>query len=334
MADENSNLREIPDRSKIKKSRETVLEYIGEKSEKTEQDIGSQAKKELDGVDKKIADLNKKVKKAMAKTGKIIFEKEAIQNENLPPEKTAETIKAKKAIKEILEQPKISPQPAQIEPLKKPLSLETIPSKLSRVEIMKPAPPKLTKISKPKIENLKKESDDLNMIKAARKKAESEKRIAEHEEIKLRSLVTGEITNIKKKKIISAENSSIPAPKDKAEKKMSHQIKKTSFSGNLLNAIAVCFFGIGLFLSVYLLFVFSIITMKLDNSTSRKIDKIFPVPAIVGRSTFVDYYIYLDTKNALRNSNPGVDDIAIKKAILNELKKGKGEKYRIWSFVD
>jgi hypothetical protein len=74
--------------------------------------------------------------------------------------------------------------------------------------------------------------------------------------------------------------------------------------------------------------------MTIDNSIFRKANDFFPVPAIVGSSTFVDYYNYIDIRNALKSSNPQADDASIKKAVLDELKKGKEESYSIWSLVE
>lgn len=129
----------------------------------------------------------------------------------------------------------------------------------------------------------------------------------------------------KKKKVVQ-ENSVEPIKKKNISAPLA--IKKSSISKtsrvenkNKTETVKIIFhvttFGVALFLVFYSWFAFMVICFRVDNGYFRSLSKFLPVPAVVSKDVFVEYYQYKDQED---------------KASLQLLAKIKEE--RIWSFVD
>jgi len=168
--------------------------------------------------------------------------------------------------------------------------------------------------------NLEKTKNQLASIEKLKKnkiKKRLEKIKKEQEEKKKREKMEEKIFEEEKKKEI----------KKRRFKKIKHKVKniKVHYEKIFLNfrknakvlflKLFKIFIIIIIFLVIfYLTFVFLVLKFKLDNKTTRFINKYLPVPAIISDFGLIDYYQYIDT----RKSYPGASSEEIKQKILRD----------------
>ena len=273
------------DEDKIKEGREVLLKYLDEVDQETVRKTKPQEKKSLDSAVGKRAEVKIEPTPAIpARTGeaKIDFVKDF---------KSAES-KFNKPITEIIHEVMDKPAPVaaaapRIVPAPKPVNLpraETLV--VQKIIDQKPLPEKSRLANFFSFKN-KNDSE----IKKVNSRA-PQRGISFHWRDLFHN-VAGE----NKKKLKKIEQVKKEAVGKRA-------VAATDLIGRLFFKF---FSAVTVLVILYFIFCLSLYTFGFDNGITRLITRIFPVPAFITQYGAVNYYDYLDTKNAIMNNQKDSD---------------------------
>ncbi len=320
----------------IKKSRKIVLDSIGENknSEIKNSATNSEAKfgKKIDGL------ILKKFKKSINKHK----EKEVTMSSR---DYTVSDVQKKIVKSEIIDKPEND-------------IAQTDRDLLEEVRQVKRILPGELKQEKNVIPSAKKQEENVNQIKRSENTKNSEKRERKREKEKKEERKKEETIKRKEKGNKEREREKERRKKEKEKKELENKerilkkkeerkkrnkilkfkiinIKKTAiyqlktgFKRFIILLLMVIIFS----MFIYVLFTFSIIKFSFDSNYLRKITKYIPVPALITKTSIVEYYDYKDLRAAIINNsedetkiNDLVNLAVIEKIIINDLIK----KYKI-----
>ncbi len=313
----------------LKKSREIVLDYIGEKEvkSKAQPDIEKKSAepiKKVDGVRlNPKAEMNKpevsQPKKRIEAVKEADVKKSEVNQAELEKIKAeAEKEKLKTAIKR------------QAEERKKFLEEE---KRLKRNKIEEEKQKKQLIIQK-----IKQEEERKRRLEAEQKRHAEEKLRQEKEKALREETLRMEAEERERELIIRQERGKRRIKRAKKIKKFKKELKRKLIGGynSVLAKKKILIYGslflIVIFVGGYFIFGLMLIYFRIDNSFSRKIVAYLPVPALITNIGMVGFYDYKDTVDQLTKgaiANNQIKQIAKKNLIKNLVYNQLAKKYNL-----